>query len=1049
MFSEGSVYAQQKIFLKGRVTDTNNNLIEGASVSSIKSKSIALNREDGFNIILNQLPDTLLISAIGFETKKIIVKDAGSPLIIVLHPFSFNLDEVVINTGYQKIPGDRATGSFHSINNELFNQRISTDIMSHLDGVTSSLLIDKRRANQITYQIRGLSTLTQSAMMPLIVLDNFPYEGDINNINPNDIENITILKDAAASSIWGARAGNGVIVFTTKKAKKGQPFKVSVNTNMTILPKPDLFTAYEVPTESYIELERFLFSKGYYNSMFNSIRRPALSGVVELLQAQKLGVITHGQVEEQINALKQIDVRNDMEKYLYRNALKQQYAINLSGSSEKFDYLISTGYDNDMSNLVGNNNNRITLRSDNTLCLSKKWNIQTGISLTKTNITDNNPGGYGSYKVSLNGITPYSRLVNDDGSAAALDIYYRGLFTDTAGNGGLLDWKFRPIDELHNNDNYTTQSDVLVNLGSIYSANKWLTAEVRYQYQSLWNQNYNYQNLKSFYTRDLINQFTQIIDGSPYYNIPKNGIVNSIEHKTVSQSIRGQLNIDRKWNLKNHLSAIAGGEIRELKNTSTTRQDFGYDANSLNSTGVDYTRQYPTYNNIRGFSYIPDRTNFNATLNRFVSLYSNISYTYNDRYIFSGSIRKDASNLFGVNTNQKWVPLWSAGAAWNISRESFYKNEIIPELKLRMTYGFSGNLDPNSSALTTLNYYAPSFSPIRVPFSFVRTLPNADLSWEKVKQVNFGLDFSFKNHRVYGSIEYYKKKSLNLMNTVNLDPVNGFSAAQKNSASIGGHGLDLILNTINIQRKINWKSSLLFSYISYKVLENLSPPSTIGFISDGAIIFPLKGYNPYTISSYRFGGLDPQNGNPIGFANGEQTNDYNKITKNPINEQVVSGQAIPPVFGTIRNTFGWSNFSLSFQISYRFNYFVRKPTINYASFVSYGRNGYNFEKRWQAPGDENKTNIPSLVYPFQRQRDAFFQYSDINVIPADNIKLTEVYSEYRFSSTSRFIDNLTLYVYLNNLNVTLWKKNKEGIDPDILYNLKQPVSFSAGIKMNF
>jgi hypothetical protein len=692
----------------------------------------------------------------------------------------------------------------------------------------------------------------------------------------------------------------------------------------------------------------------------------------------------------------------------------------------------------------------MNLRTDNTIHLTKYLDFQTGVMLTKTHATKNSPGGYDSYQVSLNGITPYSGLVNTDGSPAALDIYYRGLFTDTAGNGQLLDWKFRPLDELHNNDNSTDLSDLLVNLGSNYRIAKWLLAEAHYQYESSWSYNNSYNNLKSFYTRDLINQFTQITADGPVYMIPKNGILNTTSQRMTSQAARGQLNIENTWDNKHHLNAIAGAEIREVKATSSARRDFGYDGNSLTSTGVDYTRQYPTYDNIRGYSYIPDITNFTGTLNRFVSLYSNASYNYNNRYTLSCSIRKDASNLFGVNINQKWIPLWSIGTAWHISNESFFKSKLLQGLALRMSYGLSGNIDPNASALTTLSYYPASISPIRLPFTNVRTLPNADLSWEKVKQLNLGLDFSFKNNRVSGSIEYYKKKSLNLINSVNLDPVTGFSTSQKNSASIGGDGIDVTINTINTNGKIKWKTLILFSYISYKVLKNLNPPSTTGFVSDGHIIFPLVGYNPYTISSYKFAGLDPQNGDPIGYANGDKTKDYYSITKNPISDQVVSGQAIPPLFGALRNTFEWKNFLLTFHISYRFHYYVRKPTINYTSFVNYGTYGYNIEKRWQVPGDEKITNIPSLVYPLKPQRDAFFQYSDINVIPADNIKLTEVYSEYHFlSSPSKLLKNLSFYLYLSNLNVIIWKKNKVGLDPDILYNVRPPASLSGGVKLNF
>src|SRR3569623_686843 len=260
------VVSAQKITLHGSITDTANNSVEGATISATNGKALSVNNEQGFDLVLSHLPDTIIISAVGYKTRTLILHNATGPLHFILQAAPGYLQEVTVNTGYQRIPKERATGSFYLINNDLLNQRVSTDILSRLDGITSGLLVDKRNSSQVTYQLRGLSTLTPGAMMPLIVLDNFPFSGDVNNINTDDIENITVLKDAAATSIWGARAGNGVIVITTKKAKRGQPLRVSADVSFTSQPKPDLFTAYQVTTASYNDLEDYLFQHNYNNS---------------------------------------------------------------------------------------------------------------------------------------------------------------------------------------------------------------------------------------------------------------------------------------------------------------------------------------------------------------------------------------------------------------------------------------------------------------------------------------------------------------------------------------------------------------------------------------------------------------------------------------------------------------------------------------------------------------------------------------------------------------------------------------------------------------
>lgn len=1042
------IQAQTKIQVSGFVKDAENNIVSGASVRAIHSNKFTVNNDKGFQLLLTVLPDTLIVSAIGFKTVHVPVTKTVGNLSISLERNAGQLEEVTVNTGYEKIPQERATGSFYTIGNDLLNRGTETNILERIDGITSSLLVDKRRDDAVTYQIRGLSTLSMEAMMPLIILDNFPYEGDVNNINPDDVESITVLKDAAAASIWGARAGNGVIVITTKKPRAGQPLRIMLNANISVKPAPDLFSAYQPSAEDYIEVEKFLFGKGYYNSMFNNVRRPPLSEVVEILQAQKTGMISQQEADKKIDLLKTRDVRNDMQKYLYRAGIQQHYSADISGATKNFNYLVSGGYDRALENLKGNKNDRITLRSVNKIKLTQKLNLSTGLNFTRSHAEMNSPGGYDSYHTSINGITPYSRLVNDDGTPAALDIYYRGLFTDTAGGGKLLDWKFRPLQELWNKDNVTDLTDLLLNIGTDYELFPSLKAEIYFQHESAWTDNRDNHNMQTFFTRDMINQFTQIQNGEPLYIVPKNGILNTTDERLISNSGRLQFNFNKSFGSGSYFSAIAGGEVKDVKRTYTAKQDLGYDANSLTTVGVDFTNQYPTYANVRGNAYIIDATVLKATQNRFVSIYSNASYTYKGRYILSGSVRKDASNFFGIKTNQKWVPLWSAGIAWNVSREKFYNVPWLPFFKLRATYGFSGNLNPGVSALTTISYSTATSSPIRLPFTSVSSPPNSELRWEKVKQLNIGADFSLLNNVLSGSLEYYTKNSLDVIYAQDLDPVSGFFFVNSNSASIGGHGIDLTLNSLNINRKIKWRSMLLLSYVSYKVTELLYTNQTDGFTSDGTTVFPVNGYNPYLIASYRFAGLDPETGDPLGYVNGKKSNDYNTISNNPINEQVISGQALPPLFGTLLNTVEWKNLSVSVRLTGRFKYFVRKPSLNYNSFIRYGRNGYHLEERWQKPGDELFTNIPSIVYPINSRRDAFYASSDVNVMPADNIKLDNLYINYRCHCLHRGpLANLTFYASMSNINLVLWRKNNEKLDPDILFGVRRSMTISAGCKL--
>ena len=300
-------------------------------------------------------------------TKEITVTNSNY-LIIALDSGSNQLNEVsIVSTGYQTIPKERATGSFVQIDNSLINRSVSTNILDRLNGVTSGLTFNNNNAHQFqqaTIEIRGRATLFSNPN-PLVIIDNFPYDGDLNNINPNDIENITILKDAAAASAWGSRSGNGVIVITTKKGRLNLAPTVSVTANTTIGAKPNLYYRPQLSSAEYIGVEQFLFNKGAYNNTINN-GYGALSPAVEIFVARRNGTISIADSLSQINTLKSYDVRQQLLKYFYRPSVNQQYQASISGGSASQKYFVSAGYDNDLSNSVGSAYDRVTLNASNT-----------------------------------------------------------------------------------------------------------------------------------------------------------------------------------------------------------------------------------------------------------------------------------------------------------------------------------------------------------------------------------------------------------------------------------------------------------------------------------------------------------------------------------------------------------------------------------------------------------------------------------------------------------------------------------------------------------
>lgn len=402
------------------------------------------------------------------------------------------------------------------------------------------------------------------------------------------------------------------------------------------------------------------------------------------------------------------------------------------------------------------------------------------------------------------------------------------------------------------------------------------------------------------------------------------------------------------------------------------------------------------------------------------------------------------------------IPLWSAGVSWKVAQEPFYKLSFLPQLTFRMTYGFSGNVDNTLSALTTIDRYSATNQFTNLPYSGVLNFPNPDLRWEKVGQFNIGLDFASKGNRINGTIDYYRKKSEDVLAARLLDPTVGITSQVTNSANLSGGGLDLVLNGVLIDRNVfKWNASLLFSEVSYKVTRFLYPEQADrGYVSNGDDITPIKGYNPFLVVSYKWAGLDPANGDPRGLINGTLSNNYIALTLSaPFANQVISGSALPAYFGSLFNTLTWKAFSISANIRYKFNYFFRRPTVNYSSILSNLVVHPDYLLRWQKPGDEKWTNVPSFIYPNPNSyRDVFYANSELTVEKGDHIRLDDIKLAYTMNRTLNRklpVKQLQLYGYFTNLNVLIWKASHSGLDPDYISGLKPSLSMALGIKAEF
>lgn len=1068
LLTSQSLWGQHSV--SGTLTSgTDNQPISGATIKSLRSgNAVSSNSKGVFRITLTTLPDTLHITHISYQPLFIPVTEAlfpplsggvrgGGELEGVLQPLTIDLETIVINTGYQKIKPNEVTGAVTQVSNKLLNQQVGTNILKRLESVTSGLSFNEgygngNAQNKTSISVRGLSTIN-GPLDPLVVVDNFIYEGDIRNINPNDVESITVLKDAAAASIWGARAGNGVIVITTKKGQFNQKLKLEFNSTVLVTQKPSLTALPEMSVADYIDVEQFLFNKGYFDNSISQ-QYKAISPAVELFLKSRNGQLSAADSATQINALKNIDSKQLYEKYFFQEAITQQYALNLRGGSNNLAWLVSGSYDKSVDHLSANYE-KLNFRFSNTYRPVKKLLIDLSVYYTASKSVTGKPTY--NYVTNISGrYVPYIQLAAENGNALPVANIYRDVYTDTAGQGKLLNWKYVPLEDYKQNQGISRLDEMLATAGISYQLFKPLQIEIKYQFQQQRSNTEANASIQSFDARNTINLFSQLnrSTGLVKYIVPVGDILNLDNSLLRSQNFRTQLNFSKAWQL-HQLNAIAGTEIREVKSTSNGARYYGYKEDPLTFSNVDMVNSYPTF--ITGSTAtIPGSFNLSNRLNRFVSFYTNVSYSFKQRYSFSASARKDGSNIFGVNTNDKWKPLWSVGAGWQISGEEFYKLKAIPFLKLRTTYGYSGNVDLSRSALPVAFYGVDRFT--NLPTANISTLNNPELRWEQTRQLNMAVEFQTKNQFLTGSLDWYQKKGTDLYGQT---PYDYTAWGQQNNiitnaANMKGEGIDVMLTSRNINKHIQWSTTLLYNYNTSKTTKyNDSRALTLtSLLSGGRNITPVIGKPLYAIAAYKWGGLDAS-GNPLGYLNGQPSTDYAAIFSEALAKRLDNsniyfvGSAIPTSFGSLINTVSWKQFELSVNISYKFGYYFGRPYLNYSALVNSGYGNKEYSNRWQKPGDENFTTVPSFQYPLNNDRDNFYSIAEVNVVKGDHIRLRYINLSYNWHN-KKAVQPVQIQFYVNASNIgILWRANKYQVDPDYPGGLPQSKSFAAGIKAGF
>ncbi len=1022
--------------ITGRVTTTDELPLQGATVQLKQHRIETMTNKQGFfSINLQTAIDTILVTHAGYSPVLLPVSPGlGDSVLVVMNLNAKELLGVVVNTGYQQLAAERVTGSFEFVDNTLFNRRVSTDILSRIDGIVPSVLVDTRGGGG-KYSVRGKSTISSNTD-PLIVVDNFPYEGKLSDFNPDDVENISILKDAAAASIWGARAGNGVIVITTKKGKFNQPFQIELNSSVTISEEPDLYYIPKLSSSDFIDLEKRLFDQNFYAGRETASTKTPLTPVVEILIKRRSGQLTAEEANRQIDLLKGNDVRNDFYKYLLRNRIDQQNTLTMKGGSGLANYFFSAGFSNSTNAETGNHDERISLRSENSIRLLKRVEFSIGIGLLQRKnavvpfYRQIRNGGFELY--------PYARLADEQGNHLSIDTR-RGGFEDAAPAAGLLPWKYTPLDEVDLADYTIRNSSARINPGIKFTISKDLTIDINYQYQLEREDQRNLNSIETYYTRNMVNLFTQVNGNTLTRPIPAGGILDLSYSTITAHSGRAGINFNKNIN-QHRILALAGAEIRQITQTSGRTYVYGYnDDIGTSNSSLNYSQAYQMYQGIApSGTILSPSSSPRYLLDRFISYFANGAYTFRDKYTFSASGRVDGSNYFGVKANQKIVPLWSSGLSWNISSEKFYRLGWLPFLQLKATYGYNGNINKSVAALVTARYLTNSITGLT--YARVENAPNDELRWERVAITNLALLFGTKNDRISGKIEYYYKKGVDLIGKIPLDPTTGVlipagtsSFIQGNVANMISKGWDVQVNGRVLTGSLSWDAVFIFSTNRDRVTKYLLPESAAAsFLSYYGTIAPLEGKPLNGLYSYFNAGLDPATGDPRGLVNGVVSKDYSLLTAAKVQEVKFHGSAVPLNFGSFRNTFSFKKLSISANIRYKLGYYLRRSSVNYSLLSSINSIHPDYLSRWQKPGDEERTAVPSMLSVTNSTRDLFYNYSEALVLKGDHVRFQDVQLSYELDKRSFRqlpFSKLQIYGYVNNLGI-IWKANKYGLDPD-------------------
>lgn len=1028
---------QQVQKIKGVVKDKDGNPIPGVSVVIKGTQTGVTSDVDGkFNIEIVPMDNiTLVFSFVGMKSKE--VKFTGKDLSVVLEEDTAELEEVVV-TGYQEIKKDRMTGSVKTITANSIRNKGVTSMDEVLEGSIAGItsIASGRPGEDAQITIRGVNSLSGSTA-PIWIVDGMPLQGEIpnitvganslqntiltsgiGNISPDDIKSITVLKDAAATAIYGSRAANGVIVVETKTGHTGKTFfNFTANYSLTEKPKSNVRM---MNTAEKIQYEKLLYND------FNSSSH--LGRVFDIEDNVRYGRMSRQEADAAISDL--ANIQTDWFDEIFRTAMSQQYNFSMSGGDEKTQYYASANWSSEKGTVPNNKYDKMGINLKLTHNPNKKARITLGLTSTirkdRSTASNVNPLQYAMYA------NTYEKPYNEDGSYA-YDLSYN--IRDSRIREGLAWGKFNILHDLNNNTNTSRYLNAVASLKFEYN----IIPGLMFTSHGVINYNSNHNT-----TAELPGTYTNFINNWNTYNeeLTHDKVEGSLKESTGRSdgyTFRNTLQYNKEFDGVHYVNVFVGQEISQRKtnnffNYSPVFDNIHYIIGFPDLTGTSVKPKDLKFNDLGGTGMYEEKSS---------SFFANASYSYMDKYVVSGAIRYDGSDIIG-NKNQ-FSPLWNVAFRWNMHKEDFLKSySFIDVLSLRGGYGYTGSIDKNALPFLILKYQNKiKYDDSLVPTSF--DFPNPNIKWQRKKDRNIGMELAMFGRRVEMDINYYNNLTEDVLDSRRLAYSSGRNIVVENVASIINKGWEIELSTTNIRTKdFTWitrfnialnDNKIKAAY--YKSLDDVPNSVRHAFV---------EGYPVNAWYGYKFADIDKNTGETLVYTGiGDKTFNMDRTGNVTLNLTPPSisylGDKYPPVVGGFSSTFSYKRFILSanmeFKTGHKVNSFNTITAFN-------SKNRYVTDQyRWRQVGDI--TNVPKA----KLSSNAYGKYMyDVKLERGDYMRLNLMSLGYnvdpkllntlglksaRLSATARNLFTLTKY---------------RGIDPSLMGEFGYPNSRRYTVTLN-